>query len=137
MSCRRDRLDHVSPSRRAAVRQRTAHEVNTARLRPGVPKTVVQAEHYLISPAFDAPRSIPTLDGASACGKENPPWRLSVQQAQALAVCVSGEGLVSRPDTSPTRRQGATQAVTRSKCLIPERRPGAKLLFSPVTQATP
>lgn len=65
-----------------AIRQRTAHEVKYVRGHgQAVPKTVVQAEHYLISPAFDGAEVDPrTLDWCIRLCKENPPWRLSVQQ---------------------------------------------------------
>lgn len=65
-----------------AIRQRTAHEVKYVRgYGQAVPKTVVQAEHYLISPAFDGLDVEPrTLDWCIRLCKENPPWRLSVQQ---------------------------------------------------------
>lgn len=65
-----------------AIRQRTAHEVKYVRGHgQAIPKTVVSAEHHLISPAFDGldvdPRA---LDWCIRLCKENPPWRLSVQQ---------------------------------------------------------
>ncbi len=65
-----------------AIRQRTAHEVKYVRGHgQAVPRTVVQAEHYLISPAFDGAEVDPrTLDWSIRLCKENPPWRLSVQQ---------------------------------------------------------
>ena len=65
-----------------AVRQRTAHEVKYVRgYGQAVPKTVVEAEHYLISPAFEGVDVDPrTLDWCIRLCKENPPWRLSVQQ---------------------------------------------------------
>jgi len=71
-----------------AVRQRTAHEVKYVRgYGQAIPKTVVQAEHYLISPAFDGPEVDPrTLDWCIRLCKENPPWRLSVQQHKLWSV---------------------------------------------------
>jgi len=65
-----------------AVRQRTAHEVKYVRGHgQAIPKTVVQAEHHLISPAFDGPEvDARTMDWCIRLCKENPPWRLSVQQ---------------------------------------------------------
>src|SRR5207244_2745020 len=37
-----------------AIQQRTAHEVKYVRAYgQGIPQTVVQADHYLLSPAFD------------------------------------------------------------------------------------
>ncbi|HEX4964354.1 MAG TPA: 7-carboxy-7-deazaguanine synthase QueE [Thermoanaerobaculia bacterium] len=65
-----------------AIRQRRAHEVKYVRgYGQGVPKTVVEADHYLISPAFEGADVDPrTLDWCIRLCKENPPWRLSVQQ---------------------------------------------------------
>ncbi|HEV7515602.1 MAG TPA: 7-carboxy-7-deazaguanine synthase QueE [Thermoanaerobaculia bacterium] len=65
-----------------AVRQRTAHEVKYVRgYGQAIPRTVVLAEHYLVSPAFDGLEVDPrTLDWCIRLVKENPPWRLSVQQ---------------------------------------------------------
>jgi organic radical activating enzyme len=65
-----------------ALRQRTAHEVKYVRgYGQAIPRTVVEAEHYLISPAFDGPEVDPrTLDWCIRLVRENPPWRLSVQQ---------------------------------------------------------
>jgi 7-carboxy-7-deazaguanine synthase len=65
-----------------ALRQRTAHEVKYVRgYGQALPRTVVEAEHYLISPAFDGPEVDPrTLDWCIRLVRDNPPWRLSVQQ---------------------------------------------------------
>jgi 7-carboxy-7-deazaguanine synthase len=65
-----------------AVRQRTAHEVKYVRgYGQAVPRTVVEAEHYLISPAFDgAEVDRRALDWCIRLCRDNPPWRLSVQQ---------------------------------------------------------
>jgi len=65
-----------------AIRQRTAHEVKYVRGHgQAIPKTVVEAEHHLISPAFDGAEVDPrALDWCIRLCKENPPWRLSVQQ---------------------------------------------------------
>jgi len=65
-----------------ALRQRTAHEVKYVRgVGQAIPKTVVEAEHYLISPAFEGEEVDPrTLDWCIRLVRENPPWRLSVQQ---------------------------------------------------------
>jgi 7-carboxy-7-deazaguanine synthase len=65
-----------------ALRQRSAHEVKYVRgYGQAIPQTVVQAEHYLISPAFDGPEvDARTLDWCIQLVKESPPWRLSVQQ---------------------------------------------------------
>jgi organic radical activating enzyme len=71
-----------------AIRQRQAHEVKYVRGRgQAVPKTVVEAEHYLISPAFDGSELDPrTLDWCIRLCKENPLWRLSVQQHKGWKV---------------------------------------------------
>jgi organic radical activating enzyme len=65
-----------------AIRQRTANEVKYVRgYGQAIPKTVVEAEHHLISPAFEGDQVDPrTLDWCIRLCKENPPWRLSVQQ---------------------------------------------------------
>ena len=65
-----------------ALRQLTAQEVKYVRgYGQAIPRTVVEAEHYLISPAFDGPEVDPrTLDWCIRLVRENPPWRLSVQQ---------------------------------------------------------
>jgi 7-carboxy-7-deazaguanine synthase len=65
-----------------AIRQRTAQEVKYVRGHgQALPRTVVTAEHYLLSPAFDG-ESLDrrALDWCIQLCKENPPWRLSVQQ---------------------------------------------------------
>lgn len=71
-----------------AIRQRRAHEVKYVRgYGQGIPKTVVSAEHYLISPAFDGPEvDRRTLDWCIRLCRENPPWRLSVQQHKLWSV---------------------------------------------------
>jgi 7-carboxy-7-deazaguanine synthase len=65
-----------------ALRQLTAQEVKYVRgYGQAIPRTVVEAEHYLISPAFDGAEVDPrTLDWCIRLVRENPPWRLSVQQ---------------------------------------------------------
>jgi 7-carboxy-7-deazaguanine synthase len=71
-----------------AIRQRTAHEVKYVRGHgQAIPRTVVEAGHYLISPAFDGTEVDPrTLDWCIRLCKENPPWRLSVQQHKTWRV---------------------------------------------------
>jgi len=71
-----------------AIRQRRAHEVKYVRgYGQGIPKTVVSAEHYLISPAFDGPEvDRRTLDWCIRLCRDNPPWRLSVQQHKLWSV---------------------------------------------------
>ena len=65
-----------------AIRQRRASEVKYVRgYGQGIPKTVVEADHYLISPAFEGETVDPrALDWCIRLCRENPPWRLSVQQ---------------------------------------------------------
>jgi len=65
-----------------AIRQRRAHEVKYVRGHgQAVPRTVVEAEHHLISPAFEGDEVDPrALAWCIRLVKENPPWRLSVQQ---------------------------------------------------------
>jgi 7-carboxy-7-deazaguanine synthase len=65
-----------------AIRQRRANEVKYVRGHgQAVPQTVVEAGHYLISPAFEGMEVDPrALDWCIRLCKENPPWRLSVQQ---------------------------------------------------------
>jgi 7-carboxy-7-deazaguanine synthase len=71
-----------------AIRQRTAHEVKYVRgYGQALPRTVVEAEHYLISPAFDGTELDPrTLDWCIRLCKDNPPWRLSLQQHKTWKV---------------------------------------------------
>ena len=65
-----------------AIRQRRADEVKYVRgYGQAVPKTVVEADHYLISPACDGAEADPrTLDWCIRLCRDNPPWRLSMQQ---------------------------------------------------------
>lgn len=53
----------------------------------GIPKPVIDATHYLLSPAFDAD-GLPeeNLRWCLQLVKENPTWRLSVQQHRLLGV---------------------------------------------------
>ncbi len=84
-------LDWITVSPKVAehaIRQRRAHEVKYVRgYGQGIPKTVVEAEHYLVSPAFDGPEvDRRTLDWCIRLCRENPPWRLSVQQHKLWSV---------------------------------------------------
>ena len=65
-----------------AIRQRRAHEVKYVRGHgQGLPRTVVEADHYLLSPAFDGDEVDPrALAWCLRLVRENPAWRLSVQQ---------------------------------------------------------
>jgi len=78
-------LDWITVSPKVAehaIRQRAAHEVKYVRAHgQALPRTVVEAEHFLISPAFDGDAlDRRALDWCIRLCKENPPWRLSVQQ---------------------------------------------------------
>jgi len=80
-----DGLDWITVSPKVAehaIRQRTANEVKYVRAygQP-IPKTGVKAEHRLISPAFSGDMLEPrTLAWCIQLVKDNPDWRLSVQQ---------------------------------------------------------
>lgn len=78
-------LDWVTVSPKVAehcIRQKKANEVKYVRgYGQGIPKTVVEAEHYLLSPAFAGNETDPEI--VKWCIQlclENPKWRLSVQQ---------------------------------------------------------
>jgi organic radical activating enzyme len=80
-----DGLDWITVSPKIAehaIRQKTASEVKYVRgYGQGIPKTVVTADHYLISPAFSGLEvARKTLEWCIALALENPPWRLSIQQ---------------------------------------------------------
>jgi len=65
-----------------AIRQRTADEVKYVRgYGQALPRTVVAAAHQVVSPAFDgAEVDARALDWCIRLCKDNPRWRLSVQQ---------------------------------------------------------
>lgn len=71
-----------------AIRQKTADEVKYVRgYGQGIPKTVVQAEYKLISPAFSGDQlDAKTLEWCVGLVKDNPDWRLSVQMHKAWRV---------------------------------------------------
>jgi len=71
-----------------ALRQRTADEVKYVRaVGQGIPRTVVEARHYLISPAFDGDRlERETLDWSLDLVRDHPNWCLSVQQHKGWEV---------------------------------------------------
>jgi 7-carboxy-7-deazaguanine synthase len=81
-----DGIDWVTVSPKTAehsLAQTVASEVKYVRhYGQGIPKTQVEALHYLISPAFDETGNISRrdLNWAINLVKENPKWRLSVQQ---------------------------------------------------------
>lgn len=53
----------------------------------GIPKTEVKAQHYLVSPAFEGSAlDKKTLDWCIKLVKDNPQWRLSIQQHKAWSV---------------------------------------------------
>ena len=84
-------LDWVTVSPKVAehaIRQRTADEVKYVRAYgQGIPETVVEADHRLISPAFDGDElDRRTLEWCIRLVEENPPWRLSVQQHKGWGV---------------------------------------------------
>jgi len=86
-----DGIDWITVSPKVAehaIRQRRAHEVKYVRGHgQGIPRTVVVADHYLISPAFDGPDLDPrALDWCIRLARENPAWRLSVQQHKSWNV---------------------------------------------------
>lgn len=80
-------LDWVTVSPKVAehaIKQKTAHEVKYVRgFGQALPETVVEAQNYLISPAFDGTNlDERTLAWCIKLVEENPtdkPWRLSVQ----------------------------------------------------------
>ena len=84
-------LDWITVSPKVAehaIRQTTAHEVKYVRgYGQAVPETVVVAEHYLLSPAFNGMEmDRRTLEWCIRLVKENPQWRLSLQQHKAMQV---------------------------------------------------
>ena len=84
-------LDWVTVSPKVpeeALRQRQADEVKYVRAAgQGIPETVVRADHYLISPAFDGDVLRPeTLAWCLELVRRNPGWRLSVQQHKGWGV---------------------------------------------------
>ncbi|GMV98398.1 MAG: 7-carboxy-7-deazaguanine synthase [Phycisphaerae bacterium] len=84
-------LDWITVSPKVAehaIRQRFAHEVKYVRgYGQGIPRTVVQAEHRLISPAFDGDRLDPrALEWCIRLVKDHPDWRLSIQMHKAWRI---------------------------------------------------
>ena len=71
-----------------ALRQRTADEVKYVRaVGQAIPQTVVEAEHYLLSPAFDGDRlDRETLEWCLDLVRKHPEWRISVQQHKGWEV---------------------------------------------------
>lgn len=84
-------LDWITVSPKVAehaIKQRLASEVRYVRgYGQAIPKTVVEAEHYCISPAFEGNQlDTKTLQWCINLVKENPAWRLSIQQHKAWSV---------------------------------------------------
>jgi 7-carboxy-7-deazaguanine synthase len=84
-------LDWITVSPKVAehcIRQKFAHEVKYVRGHgQAIPKTVVEAEHYLISPAFNGLElDRRTLAWCLQLVKDNPTWRLSTQLHKAWQV---------------------------------------------------
>jgi len=85
------KLDWITVSPKVpeeALRQRHADEVKYVRaVGQGIPETVVEANHYLISPAFDGDRvDDQTMEWCLGLVRANPQWRLSVQQHKGWGV---------------------------------------------------
>lgn len=77
-------IDHICVSPKVAehaIRQRYAHEVKYVRAHgQAIPKTVVQAEHYLISPATSGlDFNSRDVQWCIELVKQNPKWRLTAQ----------------------------------------------------------
>ena len=86
-----DGIDWITVSPKVpeeALRQRIADEVKYVRaVGQGVPQTVVEAKHYLISPAFDGDRLHgETMDWCLDLVRKHPIWRISVQQHKGWGV---------------------------------------------------
>ncbi len=86
-----DGLDWITVSPKVAehaIRQRTANEVKYVRAYgQGIPRTVVKADHQLISPAFTGDElDRKTLDWCVRLVKENPAWRLSIQMHKSWKI---------------------------------------------------
>jgi 7-carboxy-7-deazaguanine synthase len=84
-------LDFVCVSPKVAehaIKQLTANEVKYVRAYgQGIPKTVVQAEHYVISPAFEGDHlDSKTLAWCVQLCKDHPVWRLSLQLHKLMGV---------------------------------------------------
>lgn len=82
-------LDWITVSPKVAehaIRQRSADEVKYVRSHgQSIPKTVVQASHYLLSPAFNGlDYDIRSIHWCAKLCKENPAWRLSAQLHKLL-----------------------------------------------------
>jgi len=86
-----DKIDWITVSPKTAehaVMQRHAHEVKYVRsFGMGIPRTAIEAQHYLISPAFDGDQpSKKNIEWCIQLAKENPKWRLSLQTHKLLNI---------------------------------------------------
>lgn len=77
-------IDFITVSPKVAehcIRQRQAHEVKYVRHHTqGVPRTVVDADHYWLSPAFLGDMPDPrAMEHCQRLAAQNPPWKVSVQ----------------------------------------------------------
>lgn len=84
-------LDWITVSPKVAehaVRQRVAHEVKYVRNHgQAIPRTVVEASHKLISPAFAGEQLDPrSLEWCIQLVKQHPDWRLSIQMHKAWRI---------------------------------------------------
>lgn len=82
-------IDFITVSPKVAehcIRQRQAHEVKYVRgYGQAIPKTVVTATYYFISPAFNGVNTDErTLEWCKKLCRDNPPWQLSVQRHKLL-----------------------------------------------------
>lgn len=71
-----------------SLRQKTANELKYVRaFGQGIPEPSVQADHYLISPAFEG-NVLPqkNLDWCIQLVKKNPRWRLSLQSHKLMKI---------------------------------------------------
>ena len=71
-----------------ALKQRTAHEVKYVRAYgQGIPKTQVEADHYVLSPAWNGDHlDKETLTWCLQLARDNPPWRVSMQLHKLWAI---------------------------------------------------
>ena len=84
-------LDWITVSPKVAeedIRQLTANEVKYVRsVGQELPETVVEAEHYLISPAFEGDHlNARTLAWCLGLVQKHPRWRISIQQHKGWGV---------------------------------------------------
>jgi organic radical activating enzyme len=85
------KIDWITVSPKSAehtLKQKIAHEVKYVRAHGmQIPKTSIEAQHYLISPAFEGDR-LPreNLEWCIQLVKENPRWRLSLQTHKFLQI---------------------------------------------------